>query len=121
MGFTYHIDESRGCLFARRFGRLDIEDLERSTSELVLVCKENDIRKVLNDLSEADFSDISANEFYRYSNTFKNELRGTGIKMALVAGSDINFGTARMFEQFVGWDDLRVFRDPDAAVGWLGI
>lgn len=78
---------------------------------------------VLWDISRGDFSGVSREEIRVVASYIQGAWRGTSdLRGALVTGSDLNFGLARMYEQLQGvyqGDNLRVFRDFEPAERWV--
>jgi hypothetical protein len=80
--------------------------------------------RVLADHSELDASGISAGDIERIAEVRAVSARGTGMRTALVAGSDspARYGLARMFEAYVVSQDdgsIKVFEDFGEGMAWL--
>ena len=56
-----------------------------------------------------------------YSSSYTNR-RGESWRAALLVSNDLSYGLARMFEAYVNvaQNEVMVFRDPAAALKWLG-
>lgn len=79
---------------------------------------------VLWDVREADLKHISRHEIKRILD-FVMQHRGAppGVRTAIVVGRDLDYGLARMAEQFLEAEspsDVMVFRDTDEGMAWLG-
>lgn len=78
---------------------------------------------VLWDISRGDFRTVTREEIRVVASYIQGAWRGTtDLRGALVTGSDLNFGLARMYEQLQGvyqGDNLRVFHDLEPALRWL--
>lgn len=78
---------------------------------------------VLWDISRGDFSAVTREEIRVVASYIQGAWRGTSdLRGALVTGSDLNFGLARMYEQLQSvyqGQNLRVFRDLEPAERWL--
>ncbi len=75
------------------------------------------------DVSAADVSTITSDELRALASFIQSVWRGTSdLRAALVTGSDLNFGLARMYEQLQGVyseEGIRVFRELEPAWKWV--
>ena len=120
MPVSYRIDTARGMVFSVATG--DVTDEELLDHQTRLTTDGDFDRGLwqLYDLRYASFDKITAGGMRKLAqgNPF-----GKGARRAAVAGHDIVFGMARMFEMMRGEseDEVRVFRTFDEAVDWLGL
>lgn len=76
---------------------------------------------VLVDLSGVTKVELSTRPIKAAAETFTNFEATQELKLAMVAPKDVAYGLARMYEMARNAaDTVRVFRDRDAALRWLG-
>jgi len=113
------IDKAQGAAFIMRAGHIKLGEMVEGTKELESDFSFRNIRKALSDLSAADMSSISTDEFESYSHYCQKTLKG--LKIAIVAPSDLSFGIARMLEILSDVEDIMVFRKMSEALLWLDV
>jgi hypothetical protein len=120
MALAYHFDDADGIVRLRASGTLTSEDVLATVREL-----EADKRikrwRAMFDMTDVD--DVGTNaDFVRTLAQLRGNLSYVtpDAKVAIVATSDVAFGMARMYSQFVDQDDqVRVFRALAEAESWL--
>ena len=119
MPAEFKIDDERGLIVSRAFGRVTDEDLQRHQQVLradaAFDPRYDQLWDFL-DVTEIAVSDEAIREFAR-ARSFEPEAR-----RALVAGSDLGFGLARMFATLHddAPEEVQVFRSLEEARAWLG-
>ncbi len=74
------------------------------------------------DLSDVDEVDVTSNDLRKLSHATRvGGRQGRGVRVAIVAPEDLEFGLSRMYEAFQAEsaNEMRVFRDPDEATKWI--
>lgn len=77
----------------------------------------------LYDLSPVTYEDVSTEGLRKIAGVNLDLNRdGPGVKVAMYAPTDVAFGLIRMYQVFVegSSSEMRVFRDRDEALQWLG-
>jgi hypothetical protein len=120
MPASYRIDGQRRTIFSSAVGLLVDADMRRHQRDL---------------LSDPEF-DSTFDQLWDLRGVERNDLTGgllrdlskvtpfaRGVKRALVAPSDIDFGMARMFQLLHDHapEEVRVFRTMEEAEAWLGL
>ena len=113
------IDKKQATAFIRRTGRLKPGEMLQGTKELISDPLFKNMKKSLGDVSKADFSDISTDELEFHARYCRDKFKG--LKIALVAPSDLLYGLTRRFEILSEMDHLLVTRDMDEALSWLEV
>ena len=113
------IDKEQGAAFIRRTGHINPSEMLEVTKGLESDPFFKNIRKSLSDVSTADFSDISANEFEFHAQYCATRLKD--IKIAIVAPSDLSYGLARRFEILSNLENVLVTRAMNEALSWLDV
>ena len=121
MGFRYSFDEARGVLYLWRFGKVGLDEFRKSIEEIFSREEFARVGRILNDLSEGDFSSLQVPELTHYADFVKERIGDREIRVAIVAPSELSFGLARMFEVFSGIGNLEVFKTRQEALDWLGL
>ena len=118
MPVQYRIDKALKVVFSTGVGRLSEEDLLGHEGRLCADASFNPRFWQLYDFRDADVSDISPGciEILAQSTIFKS-----GTRAAIVVGSNLAYGLARMFQALREGSrkNIRVFRDMGAALTWL--
>jgi hypothetical protein len=118
MSFDYRIDLARGLVITLGSDTLTGQDLLGHTGKLAKDPQfRADMREFL-DLRGVTKLEIAGSTVRALArlNPF-----GAGARRALLVGSDVAFGMARMYQTFrdTSPDELEVFRDLDPALEWL--
>lgn len=113
------IDNKQYTAFIKRTGLIKPGEMLQGTKDIISDPSFAEIRKSLSDISTADFSDISADEFEWHARYCREKF--TGIKVAIVAPRDDLFGITRRFEILSDMKELLVTRDVNEALSWLDI
>ena len=120
MPSAYILDESRSLLLSRAWGVFTDQDL---LTHHTAFTRDPRFRPGFNQL--ADLRDVTS--LAVTSAGVRQQVRetpfGAGSRRALVVGSDVAFGMARMFQilQDESVADVEIFRELDDALAWLGL
>ncbi len=126
MPMTYTVDSEHQLVKARIFGVLVADDIkkfvaERSTREEI---QGFDMFVDLSDVESIDYqSPAQLIDIVRVATKGDNKHRRS--KMAIVVGSDSDFGLSRMYQSYRDSQpganrELRIFRTMEEAMAWLG-
>ncbi len=121
MGYRFEVNKNKKIIFLYRFGKIDKNELRESVREIFSTCKSNNIRKILNDLTEVDATGITPDDLYEHGKFIARHLKNKNFRLAIIAPSDLTYGLARMFEVFANLDGIMVFRSRDEALSWLSV
>ncbi|MFI5214687.1 MAG: hypothetical protein ACHQU8_09140 [Gemmatimonadales bacterium] len=120
MPVAYTIDQSRSIVLTRGWGVAVDRDLHAHVRSLAADSRFRPHFKQFGDLRGVVKADITRLGIRQLSdlNPF-----GAGAKRAVVVGSDVVYGMARMYQVMRAdrGDELEVFRDADLAFEWLGV
>lgn len=94
-------------------------ELMQGTRELESDPLFKNMEKRLSDVSEADFSDISAHEMEEHAQYCAINLKD--LKIAVIAPGDLLYGLARRFEILSNKENILVTQDMSEALSWLGV
>lgn len=120
MTVNYQYDSEKKFLLVKISGVLDWDNLRQTAEKITTATEFPKNVDTLYDLTEMDFSNITA-EFEQKLIHFRKHLDRGNAKIACLVSSDIGFGMGRMYEVFS--EDLpqqvRVFREMGEAEKWL--
>ncbi len=119
MGYSFSFDVDNRIVYIKRYGTIEVSELFKSVKELLSRDEFKHIDMIMTDMSEADFSRLSAHDIKRLGEYVKNSVKNKRLHVALIAPSDFVFGLSRMFEMFTDIDTLMVFRNREEAANWL--
>ena len=77
------------------------------------------VEKILIDHSQSDFSGLTSENIIAIAHLYRDTLQGRKVRVAVLSPGSEKFGLSRMFEQYSGLGDVRVFRDKAEALSWL--
>ena len=120
MAIQQHLDGERNVMVFTVLGSLHFEEL-RSTLESIYAEREYATRSLF-DMREATPGGLSGPEMEALVGLIRSLRAGRAhSRWAIVAGHDVHFGLARMFEAYASKlpVEIHVFRDPDEALDWL--
>lgn len=119
MPTSYEIDSDRRLVLSRAWGVLTTDDIRLSRAALQADAEFHADFGQLFDLR--DVTDIAFSSATMWS-IATNSLFAPGVRRAFVAATGLQFGMARMFAAHseAQNQDVRAFRDLDAALAWLG-
>jgi len=123
MSIETRIDTDAGVAVHRVEGEIDLDQIRQAWENLMQNPDFDPALNVLWDLSGCSRAVINAQDIKRIRDETAAilEYRQPGYRVALLATRDLYFGLCRMFEAHAS-DlpiDVKVFRDRDAAWGWL--
>lgn len=113
------IDNEQSAAFIRRTGHINPGEMLKGTRDLESNPSFKNLRKSLSDVSAADFSDISADEFESHARYCATRLKD--LKIAIVASSDLSYGISRRFEILSNKGNILVTREMNEALSWLDV
>ena len=121
MPITYRIFEAQAFVLSTALGSISDADLLTHQRVLMGDSKFDPHYPQLDDLRGADMVHITADCIRTLAKTRVASKRAA--KRALVVGSDVAYGLARMLQALREGSrpEIRVFRDVDQALGWLGV
>jgi hypothetical protein len=121
MPITHHVDRERNILFVTRSGAIDVREeqqafRERGKDPLVVPGI-----PVLADCTEVNPPDTPAVIKYLGYLTSVIAKRSKRGPLAIVVGTDVEYGMARMYLGLTEWQspDTEIFRSADEALEWL--
>ena len=112
-------DNEQEAVFIKLAGYINPGQMLKETKNLVSNPLFNNIRKSLNDVSTADFSDITAAEFESHAHYCASKLKG--LKIAIYAPTDLLFGISRRFEMMSTKKNILIAREMKEALSWLDV
>ncbi len=120
MACSHAFDLQKRMLVLTREGEVSGKEISDSFRQAVAADDFRSIDKILIDHSGSDFSRLSSESVVAIGQLYREILQGSRIRIAVVAPASENYGVSRMFEQYSGLDDVRVFRSGEEALAWLG-
>lgn len=121
MPITYRIFGAEPFVLSTALGNVSDADLLTHQRELMSDPKFDPSYPQLDDLRDADMESVSADCIQTLARTHVASRRPA--KRALLVGSDVAYGLARMLQALREGSrpEIQVFRDVDQALGWLGV
>lgn len=123
MEISTSIDREKNLRLHVVTGRIDVPEMIRMLAELYQTPDYKPDMKVLWDMGQADFSDVTTEHIQSLMEMVKNNWgKEQGGKAALVATKDLDFGLTRMYELALGAETSRnivVFKNLADAEKWL--
>lgn len=121
--FTFH--NEHGFFVSTWFGVISDADLLQSYRELL---EDERFKPGLNEIADtrkAQIGGVTADAFYRLNSMVEQHLAGKteGFKTAVIASTDVNYGTARIYDAASdsSTESVLVFRKVDDALKWIGV
>ena len=121
MPITYRIFAAEAFVLSTALGNLSDAELLGHQLELMGDSKFDPGYPQLDDLRGADMDNVTAACIQTLARTQVASKRCA--RRALLVGSDVAYGLARMLQALREGNqpEIRVFRDVDQALGWLGV
>jgi hypothetical protein len=118
----YSITLQGNCAHLTFSGRLTVAEVTEATRSLEANVTENGTTPHrLVDITAVENLEVSFSEMHAFTQSRRGALLRNKVQTAIVAGSSVQFGIARMFELMntQPQTEVRVFRDPAAAANWI--
>jgi hypothetical protein len=124
MPIDTRIDPDGGLRVHSLNGRLQFEEVRDTLEELYSSPDFDPAMNALWDVRDASTADISLEDVRKIAQLVSGRRPKEGLsRVALVVSRDVDFGLARMYEmklEDVAHSEVRVFRDIEEALTWLG-
>lgn len=120
MPFATNIDVPGRRAYLKRWGPVSLTELRAGVDALLSDPQIAQVDKVISDMSEADYSAVSGDEYRTHASVTRERMKGMNLQVGLLAPSTVLYGLARMFGPLADMEDLRIFQDRESALEWLG-
>jgi hypothetical protein len=124
MPVSYRVLPEQGVVVVELRGRIDDAELLEATDRLIADADRLPGLNELVDARELEVNDLSSAALRKVADRFAAGPRpDEGVRVALVAGSDVAYGLGRMYQALRDGSaaEFRVFRELPEARGWLGL
>jgi hypothetical protein len=125
MPISFKIYEDHGLFLSSWIGTISDSDLISSYKQLL---EDENFKPGLHELADArkaEMSGVTTEGFRKLSAMVESHLAGKchSFKTAVIAPEGFTYGMSRMYEiiSYQNTETVRVFREPDEAIKWLGI